>query len=153
MPQKWKNFPKICQFLPNFVKKWPKYRQNIEKYRQVVQKLPFFGCIGVVLVLQEIFLYRIGLGSIFCPKKWVSNWYWYGFLEIFFYCIGLEMDFLAKNFGYWYWVDLTKIQNAALCSAPILDWHKKIFLKIFQLAPKFLIFNSGVNNPLPPAPT
>ena len=107
---------KNYQNLPKFAKKWPKYRQNIKKYRQVIQKLPFFGCIGVVLVLQEIFLCCIGLGSIFGPKMTLELVLGRNFFGNFFYHIGLEMDFLAKNFGYWYWVDLTEIQNAELCS-------------------------------------
>ena len=88
MPQKWKIFPKICQFLPNFVKKWPKYRQNIKKYRQVVQKLPFFGCIGVVLVLQEIFF--------------ISYWSWVDFLPQKM-SLELVLVWIFRNFFLLYW--------------------------------------------------
>ena len=114
MPKKCQKIAKNYQNLPKNVKKWPKYHQNIKKYRQVVQKLPFFGCIGVVLVLQEIFfmLYwsrvdfwpkndsRIGLESDFSAKNDSR--------------IGLESDFLAFFGQYWSCIGLTKITNAEL---------------------------------------
>ena len=115
-------FPKKCSFLPKNAlfwpkngQKWPKYRQNIEKYRKIVQKLPFF----IVLVLywssKKFFLCRIGIESIFGPKMTLVLVLGRKIFGNFFYRIGIEMDFLAKNFGYWCCIDLTKIQNAELC--------------------------------------
>lgn len=95
-------------------KKWPKYRQNIEKYREIVKKLPFFCCISVVSVPQENFFMSYWYRVDFWPKNDSRIGIRSKKFEIFFYYIGLEMDFLAKNLGYWYWVNLAKIQNAAL---------------------------------------
>ena len=103
---------KNCQNLSKFGKKWPKYWIFLAK---IIQNWPILLVLVLYRSSKNFFLCCIGLKSIFGPKMTLVLELGRKFFEIFFYRIGLESDFLAKNFGYWCWVDLTKIQVAALC--------------------------------------
>ena len=92
----------------------PKYCQNIEKYCQVVQKLHFWCCIGVVLVLQEIVLVSYWSRVDFWPKNDSRIGLESDFLAKNDSRIGLESDFLAFFGQYWSCIGLTKIPNAEL---------------------------------------
>ena len=124
--QKFPKFVKICQNLAKNYQNigffWPKSSKNDQYFW-------YWCCIGPP---RNFFRYSIGLESIFGPKMTLVLVLGRKNFDIFFYRIGLEMDFLAKNFGYWYWVNLTKIQNAVhwSCYSLVLStiYHSFIYL-------------------------
>ena len=89
-------------------------------FGKIIQKLTFF----VVLVLywssKKIFSMLYWSWVDWWPQNYSCIGIGSKFFGNFFYCFGLGSTFLAKNFGYWCCIDLTKIQNAELCM-PLLE--------------------------------